>query len=192
MQASARSDVATRASTTESLQNTLAEIARWSVGDADEDRRLMNIACLIGNQLRCDACSIYLLDSFGWSLVLRATVGLKQSSVGQVQMKLTDGLTGLVAEQRQPVILPEHASAHPRFKYFPEAGEDPYDSFLGVPILERGAVQGVLVVQTTEPHEFDAQQVRMCCLAGRQLGTIAASMRQEEGIADGQTSEPSG
>ena len=41
-----------------------------------------------------------------------------------------------------------------------EAGEDPYRSFLGVPIVDRGLLQGVLVVQTIEPRVFDADDVR--------------------------------
>ena len=55
----------------------------------------------------------------------------------------------------------EHAQAHPRFKYFPEAGEDPYHSFLGVPLIEGGTLQGVLVVQTVEPRTFSPSEMRM-------------------------------
>ena len=54
-------------------------------------------------------------------------------SVGRVRMRLTEGLAGLVAEQLQPQVVAD-ATTHPRFKYFPEAGEDPYHSFLGVPL----------------------------------------------------------
>ena len=53
------------------------------------------------------------------------------------------------------------ATTHPRFKYFREAGEDPYHSFLGVPIVDRGLLQGVLVVQTSEPRVFSHDDVRM-------------------------------
>ena len=86
-------------------------------------------------------------------LVLGATVGLKPESIGRVRMRLDEGLTGLVAEQMTPVMVAD-AFQHPRFKYFPEAGEDPYHSFLGVPLVEGGALQGVLVVQTVEPRVF--------------------------------------
>ena len=55
-------------------------------------------------------------------------------------MALNEGLAGLVAEQVRPVAV-EHANSHPRFKYFPEAGEDPYHSFLGVPLVEGGELQ---------------------------------------------------
>jgi glycogen phosphorylase len=50
-------------------------------------------------------------------------------------------LAGLVAEQVRPVAV-EQAHTHPRFKYFREAGEDDYQSFLGVPLIDRGVLQG--------------------------------------------------
>ena len=69
------------------------------------------------------------------------------------------------------------AAMHPRFKYFPEAGEDPYRSFLGVPIVDRGLLQGVLIVQTIEPRFFDADTVRMLVTAGMQLAPIVSEAR---------------
>ena len=70
-----------------------------------------------------------------------------------------EGLAGLVAEQLRPQVVAD-ATTHPRFKYFSEAGEDPYRSFLGVPLIDRGLLQGVLVVQTIEPRAFSADDVR--------------------------------
>ena len=52
-----------------------------------------------------------------------------------------------MAERVGPVAV-EQVKNHPRFKYFSEAGEDAYQSFLGVPLIDRGVLQGVLVVQT--------------------------------------------
>ena len=62
-------------------------------------------------------------------------------------MRVSEGLAGLVAEQLRPVFV-QDATQHPRFKYFREAGEDPHKTFLGVPVIDRGVLQGVLVVQT--------------------------------------------
>ena len=91
-------------------------------------------------------------------------------------MRLTEGLAGLVAEQLRPQVVAD-ATTHPRFKYFPEAGEDPYRSFLGVPIIDRGLLQGVLVVQTIEPRTFGADDVRMLVMAGAQLAPIVSEAR---------------
>jgi signal transduction protein with GAF and PtsI domain len=72
-------------------------------------------------------------------------------------MKLSEGLTGLAAEQLRPIVV-EEATKHPRFKYFPEAGEDSYHTFVGVPLLDQGVIQGVLVVQNREPRSFSLRR----------------------------------
>ncbi len=72
-------------------------------------------------------------------------------------MALNEGLAGLVAEQVRPVAV-EQVKNHPRFKYLHEAGEEAYQSFLGVPLIDRGVLQGVLVVQTIEPRSFQRRR----------------------------------
>ncbi len=69
-------------------------------------------------------------------------------------MPIHEGLAGLVAEEVRPVAV-EQVRNHPRFKYFREAGEEAYQSFLGVPLVDRGVLQGVLVVQTIEARVFE-------------------------------------
>src|SRR6202007_2850018 len=98
---------------------------------------LTNIVHLIRRRFQTDVCSVYLLEPDRANLVLAATIGLRQESVGRVRMRLSEGLAGLVAEQLQPQCVAD-ATRHPRFKYFRETGEDPYRSFLGVPIFDRG------------------------------------------------------
>jgi signal transduction protein with GAF and PtsI domain len=80
------------------------------------------------------------------TLVLAATVGLRPQCVGTLRMRLHEGLAGLVAEEVRPVAV-QQVRNHPRFKYFREAGEDDYQSFLGVPLIDGAVLQGVLVVQ---------------------------------------------
>src|SRR5215472_13833341 len=97
-------------------------------------------------------------------------------------MRLDEGLTGLVAELMRPVMVPD-AFEHPRFKYFPEAGEDPYHSFLGVPLVEGGALQGVLVVQTVEPRTFSPSEVRTLVTVAAQLASLVGDARLLEQVA---------
>src|SRR5260370_20954289 len=91
-------------------------------------------------------------------------------------MRVDEGLTGRVAERMAPVMVGD-AFAHPRFKYFPEAGEDPYHSFLGVPLVEGGTLQGVLVVQTLEPRSFSANETRMLVTVAAQLAALVSEAR---------------
>ena len=159
-----------------SLLWTLEEISRLTSGSGDPAETLGNIVNLIQTRFATDVCSVYLLESDRRSLVLAATVGLRAESVGRVRMRIDEGLAGLVAQQLTPLVVAD-ATTHPRFKYFAEAGEDPYHSFLGVPLMERGLLEGVLVVQTVEPRTYSDQDVRMLLTAGAQLAPVVGEAR---------------
>ncbi len=120
---------------------------------------LMNVVALIAKRFRTDVCSAYLLEPDRANLVLAATLGLRPQCVGTLRMGVHEGLAGLVAEQVRPVAV-EQVKNHPRFKYFSEAGEDAYQSFLGVPLIDRGVLQGVLVVQTIAPRIFREDEIQ--------------------------------
>jgi len=139
--------------TNTSLLWTLEEISHLVSGSDNPSETLTNIVNLIQQRFITDVCSVYLLEPDRTTLVLAATIGLRQEGVGRVRMRVTEGLAGLVAEQVRPIVV-ENATRHPRFKYFKETGEDPYTTFLGVPIIDRGVLQGVLVVQTADARTF--------------------------------------
>ena len=113
----------------------IEELDQLAEGVEEPIGSLANIATLVGNLLEADVCSVYLLEENRKCLVLAATVGLQQHCVGRLRMRLDEGLTGLVAQRLCPVAV-EEAASHRRFKYFPDAGEDAYESFLGVPLLD--------------------------------------------------------
>ncbi len=165
-----------RSANEDALLWTLEEIARLVSHSGNAAETLANIVQLIQRTFQTDVCSVYLLEADRSTLVLAATVGLRPESIGRVRMKLTEGLAGLVGEQLRPQVV-EDATKHPRFKYFSEAGEDPYHSFLGVPLIDRGLLQGVLVVQTVEPRAFAQQSIRMLTTAGAQLAPIVSQAR---------------
>lgn len=120
----------------------------------------------VANRLELDVCSVYILESDRQHLSLAATMGLNQDSVGHIRMQIREGLAGLAAEQLAPVSVAA-ASEHPRFKYFPDAGEERYSSFLGLPVMNCGLLQGVLVVQTIEVRTFtDAEFALIAATAG--------------------------
>src|SRR5207302_3911570 len=127
-----------------------------------------NVVALIAKRFGTDVCSAYLLEPDRANLVLAATLGLRRECIGNLRMGVHEGLAGLVAQQVRPVAV-EDVKNHPRFKYFSEAGEDDYQSFLGVPLIERGILQGGLVVQTIEARVFSEEEIRMLTEAAPQV-----------------------
>ncbi len=155
---------------------TLEEIANLAAKEGQPAETLANVVDLIAKRFSTDVCSAYLLEPDRANLVLAATVGLRRECVGSLRMAIHEGLAGLVAEQVRPVAV-EQAQGHPRFKYFPEAGEDSYRSFLGVPLIDRGVLQGVLVVQTKEPRAFRDDEIQMLTEAATQVAPVVSEAR---------------
>ena len=136
---------------------------------------LRQIAGLVAERLDMEVCSVYRYDATREEVVLVATLGLEADSVGAVSMGVDEGLTGFVIEQREPVMAVD-ALAHPRYKYFPETGEERYHSFLGVPILDKRQVRGVLVAQTSRRRRFTDDEVRLLKAVAVPVGGILAQL----------------
>jgi phosphotransferase system enzyme I (PtsP) len=123
-------------------------------GTESVQERLDDFVAAISTSIKVNVASIYLIRGNSKDLELSATQGLKKSAVHKTRLKRGEGLVGHVALTAKPLNLAD-APSHPLFSYKKETGEDPFKSFLGVPILRGGRVLGVLVVQSLEAREFD-------------------------------------
>lgn len=158
---------------------TKEEVGQIVVRDRHPDQILDDLAVLIARRFAVDVCSIYLLEPDRAHLVLAATLGLRPDSVGKLRMKISEGLAGLVAERLMPVAV-ENAAKHPRFKFFSEAGEERYASFAGVPLIDRGMLQGVMVLQTTQPRIFGEAEMQALTDAATVIGPVVSDARNIE------------
>lgn len=121
------------------------------------DGRLAGVVSLVARSFVADVCSIYLrLEGGEFELV--ATEGLQPDAVKTTRLERDEGLVGMVAREARPLNV-QDAPHHPNFSYRPETGEDPYTSFLGVPILRFGRVIGVLAVQNVVRRVYDDEEI---------------------------------
>jgi starch phosphorylase len=155
---------------------TLEELGTLASEGGKPAETLMNVVALIAKRFQTEVCSAYLLEPDRANLVLAATIGLRKDCIGVLRMAVNEGLTGLVAEQVRPVAV-EQVKTHPRFKYFKEAGEDIFQSFLGVPLIDRGVLQGVLVVQTVAARVFREDEIQMLTEAAAQVAPVVSEAR---------------
>ena len=150
----------------------LEHITELAAKAGDLDETLQHVVEVIATRTNTDVCTIYLLDERRTTLALHATTGLDRATGGKVTMSVGEGLTGMVAEKGEAVFVVD-ALAHPRYKYFPETGEERYHSFAGMPVVDRGKLLGVLVVQTLRPRKFTATESRLLrALSGQVAGMI--------------------
>jgi phosphotransferase system, enzyme I, PtsP len=139
-------------------------------GSAQE--RLDRLVVMIAATMVADVCSIYLTR--GAVHELFATQGLKPEAVHRTRLKEGEGLVGLVAESAQPLNIAD-APHHERFSYRPETGEDPYNAFLGVPIVRSERTFGVLVVQNRVSRSYGEDEVEALQTIAMVLAEMVAS-----------------
>ena len=155
---------------------TIEEIGNLTREDGQPAETLMNVVALIAKRFQTEVCSAYLLEPDRANLVLAATVGLRPQCIGTLRLGLHEGLAGLVAEEVRAVAV-HQVNSHPRFKFFGEAGEENFQSFPGVPVIDRGVLQGVLVVQTVETRVFQNEEIRMLTEAATEVAPVISEAR---------------
>ncbi len=116
------------------------------------DKALMKIVSHLNRFLDSDVCSIYLHNRSRNCLTLMATKGLHQDAVGKVSMKSDEGLTGQAYSKGDYLFIQDTAK-HPNFKFFPGIGEEPFKTFIGIPLKDKKENHGVLVFQFIEKKE---------------------------------------
>nr|WP_298108426.1 phosphoenolpyruvate--protein phosphotransferase [uncultured Pseudomonas sp.] len=155
------------------MLNTLRKIVQEVNAAKDLKAALGIIVQRVREAMDSQVCSVYLLDPETNRFVLMATEGLNKKAIGKVSMAPNEGLVGLVGTREEPLNL-EHASEHPRYRYFAETGEERYASFLGAPIIHHRKVMGVLVIQQKEQRKFDEGEEAFLVTMSAQLAGVIA------------------
>lgn len=141
---------------------------------------LKKVVNKIASSLNFDVVSVYIWDEENKQLFLRSTKGLSVNPLKDpITLKPNEGLTGLVFQTSRPLtVMP--ASQHKRYKYFPEIGEEEYESYIGVPILLQNRCIGVLVGQTKEKRPINpAEEMLFEIIASRLAGLLEVADRLE-------------
>jgi uroporphyrinogen-III synthase len=132
--------------------------------------------------VRCDACLIFVLQEE--KLVLRASKIPHAGLVDNLDLKLGQGITGWVAENREPVAIAKNAAGDARFKAFKDLPEDRFEAFLSVPLLSRGKLVGVINVQHKKQHEHTQREIQLLStigfLVGAEIEMARLEMEREE------------
>jgi uroporphyrinogen-III synthase len=129
----------------------------------------------------CDACLVYLAEAESGEFVLRASLLPHASDLGQLRVKMGEGVTGWVAEHQSPVALSSKAANDPRSKIFPALVEDTYEAFLSVPLVTKGKAIGVVNIHHREKHQHTPEEIATISFIGEQMGSaIAKSLLEEE------------
>jgi len=132
--------------------------------------------------VKCDSCFIYVLADE--DLILRASKNPHQELLDRLKLRIGQGITGWVAEHREPVAVFRGAFKDPRFRRFNELPEDRYEAFLSVPLFSRGRLVGVMNLQHREPHVYTTRDIRLLSTIGSLAGAEIELARLESENSD--------
>ena len=113
-----------------------------------------------------EVCSLYLVDRDREGLTLAATNGVDRQHVGVARLAIGQGITGIAADTRAPVVSTDLAN-DPRCAWIRGVDHERFTSILAVPLSVRDEVIGVLNVKTEARRDFSPAEIR-------RLSTIAS------------------
>jgi len=155
----------------------LRRVASRMSGAAPLEDLLADVVEFVTSVVKCDSCFIYVLE--GEELVLRASKNPHPEAVDRLKLRVGQGITGWVAEHKEPVLIPRDASSDPRFKLFNELPEDRFEAFLSVPLVSRGRLVGVINVQNRDPHRYSEREIGLVATIGFLVGAETEMARLE-------------
>jgi uroporphyrinogen-III synthase len=148
------------------------------IASADSFHKVLGrIVDFVTTIIPCDSCFIYVLD--GDKLTLRASKNPHADVVDQLGIRVGQGITGWVAEHREPVALASNASEDPRFKLFKNLPEDRFEAMLSTPILCASKVVGVINLQHRHTYQHTTNEVRLLSMIGYLVGAEVERARLE-------------
>jgi phosphotransferase system enzyme I (PtsP) len=136
----------------------------------------------VKNVIGVDVCSVFLTNEHDKEYVLMATDGLNPEAVGKIRMSDKVGLVSLVGKRAEPINIAD-AVKNPRYLHFPEASEEAFHGFLGVPIIHYRKVLGVLVIQSSKVQKFSEDDETFLITVAAQLAAAIVHAEATGGIS---------
>jgi uroporphyrinogen-III synthase len=148
------------------------------LASADSFHMVLNrIVEFVVSVIPCDSCFIWVLDDD--KLILRASKNPHADLVDQLGVQFGQGITGWVAQHREPVAISSNASNDPRFKAFRNLPEDHFEALLSTPILCASKVVGVINLQHRLGYKHSEHEIRLLSLLGFLVGAEIERARLE-------------
>ncbi len=122
--------------------------------------------------MAAQVCSLYLVDRDRGGLTLAATNGVDRQHVGVARLDIGQGITGLAASSRAPVVSAD-LKADPRCAWIRGVDHERFSSMVAVPLTFGDRVIGVLNVKTVPRREWSETDVRrLSTIAGLLAGVV--------------------
>jgi PAS domain S-box-containing protein len=139
---------------------TLNEIGQAITSSLDLDQVLITLLDKVRLATGAEACSVALIEQASGDLVFRQAVGGVAESVIGLRLSPGQGLAGWVAQHRQSVLVPD-AGADARTYSLHDLANFVTRDLVGVPLITRGVVVGVIELVNKRNGRFDEDDRRL-------------------------------
>ena len=151
------------------ILRTIVDIAS---SEMDLNLTLQLIVKIVTEMTQADSVFIYLFDEKKENLVLMASKTGHKKELGNLELKVGEGITGWVARENKTVAIKSHAYKDPRFVSFDVLPEDRFEAFLSVPVIYKGKAIGVVNVQHKREQDYTSGTVSLLEMIAKQVGGV--------------------
>ena len=163
-------------STEKEYLETLTKISKAITSDLYLEDILKLLVNLTAGVMAAKICAIWLIDEDSKELRIRATQAMSQEYLKERALKVGEGIVGLVAEEKKPIIIP-NVLKDERYREKKLAKKENLVSMLSVPMMVKEKVVGVINVYTTETYKFSKSDVNLLSTVANQA---AAAIQNTE------------
>lgn len=157
----------------------LHAINRAATSNLQLTEMLETVVHVVKSSTSSDACAVFLYQESTGLLTLEATEGLNEASVGNVTLRLGEGIVGRAAIEGRLISAP-NARRHESFLAHPAIGDDRYASQVSVPMLLQGQnrLVGILNIHSIEPRVYDQDELEFLRTVAGELAISIENARQ--------------
>lgn len=153
----------------------LREIVETVSYNLDLKEVLARTVAIVSDVVKADSCFIYLINDK--ELILRASKNPHSKDIGNIRVKVGEGITGWVAEKKKLVAISRKAYSDERFKFFNNLPEDKYEAFLSSPIIYKDRMLGVINIQHKKSRRYKEKEIKLIEAIARAIGGAIENAR---------------
>lgn len=157
----------------------LHAINRAATSNLQLSEMLDTVVKVVRATTNSDASAVFLYADSTGLLSLEATEGLNDAAVGNVTVRIGEGIVGRAAIEGKLIAAP-NAHQHESFLSHPAIGDDQYASQVSVPMLLQGQnrLVGILNIHSMEPRIYDQDELEFLRTVAGELAISIENARQ--------------
>jgi len=156
--------VATQPDTQSKVDPLLLEVADVVNTTLDLDTTLRRVAELVRKVIDYEIFAILLLNEKAQELRIRFQVGYTREVAERTRVKVGEGVTGVAAQRREPVLVGDVAN-DPRYI----SGVPNVRSELALPLIVKNRLIGVINLESRQPNYFTEEHKRLLMLIASRM-----------------------